>query len=108
MEWLYHIGVPEDQIEELAEHSANTIPVMMPYIDAFFMPRAMGDRPDIVPEGAVNFAFLGQFAETGRDTIFTTEYSMRTTYDVQIAGTDLCCHRSFEKSYQDAGKMSCW
>ena len=78
MEWLYHIGVPEDQIEELAEHSANTIPVMMPYIDAFFMPRAMGDRPDIVPEGAVNFAFLGQFAETGRDTIFTTEYSMRT------------------------------
>ena len=70
--------MPEDQIEELAEHSANTIPVMMPYIDAFFMPRAMGDRPDIVPEGAVNFAFLGQFAETGRDTIFTTEYSMRT------------------------------
>ena len=78
MEWLYHIGVPTDQIEELAEHSANTVPVMMPYIDAFFMPRAMGDRPDIVPEGAVNFAFLGQFAETKRDTIFTTEYSMRT------------------------------
>ena len=78
MEWLYHIGVPEDQIEELAEHSANTIPVMMPYIDAFFMPRAMGDRPNIVPEGAVNFAFIGQFAETKRDTIFTTEYSMRT------------------------------
>ena len=78
MEWLYHIGVPEAQIEELAEHSANTVPVMMPYIDAFFMPLAMGDRPDIVPEGAVNFAFLGQFAETARDTIFTTEYSMRT------------------------------
>jgi len=31
-----------------------------------------------VPDGAVNFAFLGQFAETPRDTIFTTEYSMRT------------------------------
>ncbi len=42
------------------------------------MPRAAGDRPDIVPEGAVNFAFLGQFAETARDTIFTTEYSIRT------------------------------
>ena len=26
----------------------------------------------------MNFAFLGQFAETPRDTIFTTEYSMRT------------------------------
>lgn len=78
MEWLYHLGVPEDQIETLAENNANTIPCMMPYITAFFMPRAGGDRPDVVPKGAVNFAFLGQFAETKRDTIFTTEYSMRT------------------------------
>ena len=77
-EWLYHIGVPEEEIPELAEHSANTVPVMMPYITAFFMPREKGDRPDVVPEGAVNFAFLGQFAETARDTIFTTEYSIRT------------------------------
>lgn len=78
MEWLYHMGVPEDQIENLAEHSANTIPCMMPYITAFFMPRAAGDRPAVVPEGSVNFAFVGQFAETVRDTIFTTEYSIRT------------------------------
>ena len=78
MEWLYHLGVPTDKIEELAEHSANTVPVMMPYIDAFFMPRAIGDRPDVVPKDAVTFAFLGQFAETPRDTIFTTENSMRT------------------------------
>ena len=78
MEWLYHMGVPTDQIEDMAEHSANTVPCMMPYITAFFMPREAGDRPDVVPEGAVNFAFLGQFAETKRDTIFTTEYSIRT------------------------------
>lgn len=78
MEWLYHLGVPVDQIEDMAENSANTIPCMMPYITSFFMPRAAGDRPEVVPEGAVNFAFLGQFAETKRDTIFTTEYSMRT------------------------------
>ncbi len=78
MEWLYHMGVPEVEIPELAEKSANTIPCMMPYITAFFMPRAKGDRPLVVPEGAVNFAFLGQFAETARDTIFTTEYSVRT------------------------------
>ncbi|MBQ8081175.1 MAG: oleate hydratase, partial [Clostridia bacterium] len=77
-EWLYHLGVPEKEIPILAERSANTVPVMMPYITAFFMPREKGDRPAVVPEGAVNFAFLGQFAETARDTIFTTEYSMRT------------------------------
>ena len=78
MEWLYHLGVPEDRIEDLAANSANTVPVMMPYIDAFFMPRNDTDRPKVVPDGAVNFAFLGQFAEIARDTIFTTEYSMRT------------------------------
>ena len=78
MEWLYHLGVPENEIGDMAEHSANTVPVMMPYIDAFFMPRAIEDRPKVVPDGAVNFAFLGQFAELPRDTIFTTEYSMRT------------------------------
>lgn len=34
-EWLYHLGVPEDQIEDLAEHSAVCVPTMMPYITAF-------------------------------------------------------------------------
>ena len=78
MEWLYHLGVPVDQIEELASNSARTIPVMMPFASAYFMPRRAGDRPEVVPEGAVNFAFLGNFAELPRDTVFTTEYSMRT------------------------------
>jgi oleate hydratase len=46
---------------------------MMPYVTSFFLPRKAGGRPDVVPEGSVNFAFLGQFAETTRDTIVTTE-----------------------------------
>ncbi|GAB0108427.1 oleate hydratase [Nocardia sp. JMUB6875] len=77
-EWLYHMGVPESEIPELAAHAAKCVPVMMPYVTAFFMPRKAGDRPNVVPDGAVNFAFIGQFAETSRDCIFTTEYSVRT------------------------------
>ncbi|MBF6076191.1 oleate hydratase [Nocardia beijingensis] len=77
-EWLYHLGVPESEIPELAAHGAKCVPVMMPYVTSFFMPRKAGDRPDVVPQGAVNFAFIGQFAETSRDCIFTTEYSVRT------------------------------
>jgi oleate hydratase len=78
-EWLYHLGVPVDEIPQLAATGAKTVPVMMPYITAFFMPRRAGDRPDVVPDGAVNFAFIGQFAESKeRDCIFTTEYSVRT------------------------------
>ena len=77
-EWLYHIGIPEDRIEGLASEACNTTTCYMPYINAFFQPRKNSDRPHVVPDGAVNFAFIGQFAETPRDTIFTTEYSIRT------------------------------
>ena len=77
-EWLYHIGVPVSEIDNLAATACNTTTCFMPYINAFFQPRKKEDRPLVVPEGSVNFAFLGQFAETPRDTIFTTEYSIRT------------------------------
>lgn len=77
-EWLYHLGVPTNKINALAKDACNTTTCFMPYINAFFQPRKNSDRPFVVPQGAVNFAFIGQFAETPRDTIFTTEYSMRT------------------------------
>lgn len=77
-EWLYHIGMDESKIKDYSENACNTTTCFIPYINAFFQPRKNVDRPKVVPEGAVNFAFIGQFAETPRDTIFTTEYSMRT------------------------------
>lgn len=80
-EWLYHLGVPESEIHDIATNSARCIPCMMPYITAFFMPRTKGDRPKVVPDGSVNFAFIGQFADTVRDTVFTTEYSVRTAME---------------------------
>ena len=88
-EWLYHLGVPTDQIPELAENSAVCVPTMMPYITAFFMPRTKGDRPDVIPDGCVNFAFLGQFADTPRDTVFTTEYSVRTAMEAVYTLLDI-------------------
>ena len=80
-EWLYHIGIPEDQIMDLATNECNTTPCMMPYVTTFFEPRAEGDRPKVVPDGSVNLAFVGQFADTPRDTVFTTEYSIRTAME---------------------------
>ena len=76
-EWLYHIGVPNNEIAKYAS-KCNTTTCYMPYINAFFQPRQEKDRPLVVPKEAINFAFIGQFAETPRDTIFTTEYSIRT------------------------------
>lgn len=80
-EWLYHIGVPKHQIHDMAVNSVNTVPVMMPYVMSYFQPRAAGDRPLVVPKGSVNLAFIGNFAETPRDTVFTTEYSVRTAME---------------------------
>jgi oleate hydratase len=76
-ELLYHLGVEKSLMDEVVD-SAIVIPVMMPYITSQFMPRVKGDRPDVVPEGSVNLAFLGQFAEIADDCVFTVEYSIRS------------------------------
>lgn len=88
-EWLYHIGVPEAQIHELAANAANCVPCMMPYVTSYFMPRAAGDRPNVVPDNCVNAAFIGNFAETPRDTVFTTEYSVRTAMEAVYTLLDI-------------------
>lgn len=75
-ELLYHLGVKDD-IPEIIK-TCNVIPCMMPYITSQFMPRIKGDRPDVVPKGCVNLAFLGQFAEIPNDCVFTVEYSIRS------------------------------
>lgn len=100
-EWLYHLGVPEADIPSLASVGAMCVPVMLPYVTSFFMPRRAGDRPDVVPVGAVNFAFIGQFAETKRDCIFTTEYSVRTGMEsvYQLIGVDRGVPEVFASTY---------
>jgi oleate hydratase len=50
----------------------------MPYITSQFMPRQAGDRPDVRPHGARNFAVIGQYCELPRDCVFTVEYSVRS------------------------------
>lgn len=79
-EWLYHMGVPETDIKEIAE-AASTIPCHMPYITTYFMPHGLKDRPLVVPEHSKNLAFIGNYAETPKDTVFTTEYSVRTAME---------------------------
>lgn len=88
-EWLFHMGVPDEEIDDMAATGALTRPCMMPFITAQFMPRSSGDRPQVVPQGSVNLAFLGQFAETPRDTVFTTEYSVRTAMEAVYTLLDI-------------------
>ena len=75
-EYCYHFGLL-DQFEEVKAHTKVRI-ATMPWITAFFMPRGKGDRPEVIPDGCVNLACLGQFVETPDDCVFTTEGSART------------------------------
>jgi len=75
-EVIGHMGFEEHREKILA--SANVIPCMMPYITSQFLVRKSGDRPDVVPRGSTNLAFLGQFSELPDDVVFTVEYSVRS------------------------------
>lgn len=77
-ELYYHLKI-QDLMKPMTEAGkVNCIPVSMPFIDSLFMPRNIGDRPNVIPKAATNFAFLGQFAEAPKDCVFTVEYSVRT------------------------------
>ncbi len=77
-ELFSHLKVTDKMKPALDAGKINCRPTMMPFIDSAFMPRTPGDRPAVVPAGATNFAFLGQFTEASNDCIFTVEYSVRT------------------------------
>ena len=76
LELLGHLHF-EEYTKDILEDVVNVIPCMMPYIDAQFQPRAMSDRPYVVPAGSTNFAMISQFVEIPEDMVFTEEYSVR-------------------------------
>ena len=75
-EVLYHCGL-KDKIDQILKHSHVSI-AAMPYITSQFMPRRIADRPQVIPDGCVNLAFIGQYVETPADVSFTVESSVRT------------------------------
>jgi oleate hydratase len=81
-ELVHQLGFA-DTLDGILAHTDVTT-VMMPYASAVFSRRIPQDRPLVIPAGAQNFAFLGQFVELPEDTVFTVEYSvhcaMRAAY----------------------------
>ncbi len=77
-EILCSLPMDEETRQKCRDEVASAIPCSMPWIDAQFQPRALGDRPAVVPEGSTNFGFTGQFCEIPEDVVFTEEYSVRS------------------------------
>ena len=56
--------------------SSNCIPCLLPYTTSQFMPRARGDRPEVIPAGTSRFAVVGQYCEIPGNVVYTVEYSV--------------------------------
>lgn len=82
-EILGHLRVASDAAEILA--TSTCIPCMMPFITSQFLRREKGDRPQIIPAGSRNLAFIGQFCELPEDVVFTVEYSIRSAQSAVYA-----------------------
>ncbi|UCE32549.1 MAG: oleate hydratase [Burkholderiales bacterium] len=67
----------QDDLDQLLA-GATCRPCLLPYTTSQFMPRAPDDRPQVVPEGARNFAFVGQYCEIPDDVVYTVEYSVHS------------------------------
>lgn len=76
LELLGHLHIEAEAPRILDD--AVCIPCLMPFITSQFLRRKRGDRPNVVPEGWANLAFVGQFCELPNDVVFTVEYSVRS------------------------------
>ncbi|MDX2820868.1 oleate hydratase [Streptomyces ipomoeae] len=88
-EVLHHLHFDQELTDRVLATST-VVPCLMPYITSQFLTRRRDDRPHVVPEGSVNLAFIGQFAEVPDDVVFTVEYSVRTAWTAvaELLGLD--------------------
>ena len=86
LSWQLRLDAGQERLFD----GAKVIPCRMPFITSQFMPRATGDRPKVRPDGAQNFAVIGQFCEIERDCVFTVEYSVRSAWEAVSAMTGNC------------------
>ncbi|WP_155056082.1 oleate hydratase [Streptomyces blattellae] len=83
-EVLHHLRFDEE-VSERVLATSTVVPCVMPYVTSQFLVRRHGDRPQVVPKGSVNLAFIGQFTEVPDDVAFTVEYSVRSAWTA-VAG----------------------
>ncbi len=83
-ELLGHLRIAEEREQILK--TSTCIPCMMPFITSQFLRRERGDRPQILPRGLLNLAFVGQFCELPDNVVFTFEYSV---HSAQVAVSSL-------------------
>ncbi|MFF7896023.1 oleate hydratase [Streptomyces sp. NPDC007907] len=87
-EVLHHLPFDETVADRIRTAST-VVPCLMPYVTSQFLARRRDDRPEVVPEGSVNLAFIGPFADVPDDVAGTVEYSVRTAWTAVARLLDL-------------------
>ena len=107
-EWLYHLGISTRHIEELSRH-IHCVPCRMPYVTSSFIVHDQSDKPLVIPKGAKNFAFLGNFALTSREISLTCEYQVRTAMEAvyTLLHLDRGIPEVFASEYDTRSFLSC-
>jgi oleate hydratase len=95
-ELFSHLGLQAQLPALLA--GANCVPCLLPYTTSQFMPRAKGDRPDVIPAGTARLAFVGQYCEIPGDVVYTVEYSVHSAR-LAVAGL-LGLHDDLPATYE--------
>lgn len=81
-ETVHELGFDDHLSEILAQ--SECVPCRLPHANSVWMTRGHADRPGVHSDSA-NFAFIGQFCELPRDTMFTMEYSIRSAREAVSA-----------------------
>lgn len=72
-ELLHHLRFP---VEDILRDSI-TIPCVAPRMTSTLLPRAGGDRPQVIPEGVTNLGLIGHFVDIDDDVVMMTDYGIR-------------------------------
>ncbi|MFJ7342094.1 oleate hydratase [Streptomyces sp. NPDC101110] len=78
-EVLHHLAFDET-VADRVRATSTVIPCLVPYATSQLLARRRDDRPKVVPEGSVNLAFIGPFADVPDDVAGTVEHSVRTAW----------------------------
>lgn len=74
VELLGHLHVDESQLVGRTV----TVPRVMPRMSAILLPRAVGDRPEVIPSSISNIGLVGQFCHLPQYSCVDVSYSVRT------------------------------
>ncbi|KAL4979637.1 streptococcal 67 kDa myosin-cross-reactive antigen like family-domain-containing protein [Aspergillus desertorum] len=88
-----------------------TVPRVTPRMGAILLPRALGDRPEVIPPCVANLGLVGQFCELPQHSCVDMSYSVRTAQRAVTHLTGLRAEEGREFDWRHLNtlfRILCW